>query len=144
MKNIANFILIMAIAVMFPLTGCSVGMALSGKENKDASILFPGAPRAVVIAKLGVPDVSTRDKNGNWVDSYLITEGNESSEGRAAMHAGLNLLTFFTWELIGTAWELGAGHEEVTRVLVYYNENDEVTNVQAIAKESSTIDPSAK
>ena len=115
-------------------SGCSVGMALSGQENKDASILFPGAPRAVVVSKLGAPDVSAKE-DGKWVDSYVIHKGNEPSVGRAAAHAGLNLLSFGAWELIGTAWELGAGISESERIVVYYDEDDKVADVKSVASE---------
>ena len=127
---------ITAVVATVWLAGCSVGMALSGEENKDTSILFPGAPRAVVIAKLGVPDTSAK-KDEKWVDSYVIHKGNEPSMGRAAAHAGLNLVSFGAWELIGTAWELGAGAEEIQRIVVYYDESEEVVDVKAVAIDKS-------
>ena len=120
------------VALPLLLSACSVGMALSGKENKDTSILFPGAPRAVVIAKLGVPNTSVQE-DGKWVDSYVVHEGNEPSLGRAAAHAGLNLATLGVWEFIGTAWELAAGTSETTRLVIYYDDEDKVSDVKAVS-----------
>jgi len=64
-------------------TGCSVGMALSGNEQKDTSIFYKGAERSFVYAKVGMPDDAVQDKDGLWIDTYLIVKGNEPSAGRA-------------------------------------------------------------
>jgi len=44
-------------------SGCSVGMALSGNEQKDTSVFYNGAERSFVNAKVGLPDVSVQDKD---------------------------------------------------------------------------------
>jgi len=118
--------------VILSLAGCSVGMAMSGKEQKDTSILFPGSPRSVVIAKLGPPETSTKSKDGCYIDSYIITKGNAPSTGRAVAHGALDLLTLGIWEVVGTPLEMGAGKEEVFRVIIYYDKNEKIKNVQKI------------
>jgi len=107
-------------------------MAMSGKEQKDTSILFPGSPRQVVIAKLGPPETSTKDKDGNYVDSYLIVKGNAPSTGRAVAHGALDILTFGLWEAVGTPMEMGAGREDVSRIIIYYDGDEKIRNIQKI------------
>ena len=62
---------ILAVLVLL-VSGCSVGMAMSGTKGKDTSILFMGAPRDGVIAKLGPPETSVVEDNGNRTDTYMI------------------------------------------------------------------------
>jgi len=126
MKKLALFI-----CLLF-LTGCSVGMAMSGKDQKDDSILYPGAPRDVVIAKLGPPESSTTNEKEERVDSYYIVKGNKPSTGRAVAHAALDVFTFGLWEVIGTPMEMGAGSEEHSRVLVIYDKNDKIKDVKKV------------
>ena len=114
------------------MAGCSVGMAMSGKEQKDTSVVFPGSPRDVVVAKLGPPETSTKDADGNIVDSWLITKGNEASGGRAAMHAGLDVFSFGLWEVIGTPLEMGAAAEERTRYVITYDKDNKIKDMKAI------------
>ena len=124
MKNLS------LILVLLFLTSCSVGMAMSGKENQDTSILFPGAPRQVVIAKMGPPETSTTNDKGERIDSYLIIKGNEPSVGRAVAHAGLDVLSFGLWELIGTPLEMGAATEDKSRYIIIYGEDDKIKDIQ--------------
>ena len=101
-------------------SGCAVGMAASGHREYDDSIVFPGSNRAVVISKLGAPETSRKTDDGTIEDSYLIIKGNESTSGRAWAHAGLDLATFFIWELVATPYEL-MQTEEKYRLLVTYD-----------------------
>ena len=82
---IGHFFIIALLVVIN--AGCSVGMAISGSENKDTSILFIGAPRDGVLAKLGPPETSDVNAAGERMDTYLITKGNKPSTGRAALRA---------------------------------------------------------
>lgn len=116
----------------FTLAGCSVGMAMSGQEQKDTSILFPGSPRPVVIAKIGPPETSTVNKDGSYIDSYLITKGNEPSTGRAVAHGALDIVTLGLWELIGTPMEMGASGEDVSRYIIYYDTAERIKDIQKI------------
>lgn len=73
-----------ALLVVFSLllSGCSVGMAASGNKEQDASIIFPGSNRAVIMSKLGPPDTSRVLEDGKTEDTYLIKQGNEAIEFR--------------------------------------------------------------
>ena len=113
------------------MSGCAVGMAMSGKENIDTSIMFPGSPRQVVIAKAGPPEISTNE-GGKRVDTYFVVKGNQPSVARAVVHALLDLLTFFLWEFIGTAWEFGAGQSEKSRYVLTYDKEDRIEDVRVI------------
>ena len=112
-------------------SGCAVGMAASGHREYDDSIVFPGSNRAVVISKLGAPETSRKTDDGTIEDSYLIIKGNESTSGRAWAHAGLDLATFFIWELVATPYEL-MQTEEKYRLLVTYDKTGLVTDVRKL------------
>jgi hypothetical protein len=68
MKKLALLFLLLFLA------GCSVGISMSGTEKQDTSILFPGAPRQEVIAKMGPPETSTTNEAGERIDSYESRE----------------------------------------------------------------------
>ena len=120
------------IIVSLLLAACSVGMAMSGKEQKDTSVLFPGSPREVIIAKLGPPETSTKDQDGCFIDSYLIVKGNAPSTGRAVAHGALDVVTLGLWEVIGTPMEMGAGGEEHSRYVIYYDTQNRIQDIQKI------------
>ena len=130
MKKIVYFVWLAALP--FLAVGCSVGMAMSGKEQKDTSVIFPGSPRDVVVAKLGPPETSTKDADGNIVDSWMIVKGNAPSGGRAAMHAGLDVFSLGLWEVIGTPLEMGAASEERTRYVITYDKDNKIKDMKAI------------
>lgn len=114
------------------VAGCSVGMAMSGKEQKDTSVVFPGAPRDVVVAKLGPPETSTKNEAGEIVDSWLIIKGNAPSGGRAVAHAGMDVLTLGLWEVVGTPLEMGAAGEDRTRYVITYDKDNKIKDMKAI------------
>jgi hypothetical protein len=130
MKNMFRFVACAGLVAL--VAGCSVGMAMSGEEQKDTSVVFPGSPRAVIIAKLGPPETSTKDEEGRYTDSYYVIQGNAPSSGRAVAHAGMDLLTLGIWEVVGTPLEMGAGRENRSRLIIQYDEDDEVAEVQQI------------
>ena len=128
--NVACMCLLLLLVILSQ--GCSVGMAMSGEEQKDTSILFPGSPRAVVIAKIGPPETSTKDEDGCYTDSYLIVKGNAPSTGRAVAHGALDVVSLGLWELIGTPLEMGAAKEDRSRYIIYYNKEDEIEDIQKV------------
>ena len=131
--HLTKILLIFTLFASFiSINGCSVGMAMSGEEQKDTSILFPGSPRAVVIAKLGPPETTTKDDSGSYTDSYLIVKGNEPSTGRAVAHGALDVVTLGLWEVIGTPMEMGAGNENTSRYIIYYDQDDKIKQIQKI------------
>lgn len=80
----------------------------------------------------GPPESTTKDAEGNTVDSWMIIKGNAPSGGRAAMHAGLDVFTLGLWEVIGTPVEMGAAGEQHTRYIVTYDKDNKVKDMQAI------------
>lgn len=121
--------------LFFTASGCSVGMAMSGQEPQDTSVVYPGSPRSVVIAKLGPPETSKKNGDGTYTDSYLIVKGNAPSTGRAVAHGALDVLTLGAWELVGTPMELGAGYERKSRLVIRYDGNHEIADVQETSVE---------
>ena len=123
----------------FVATGCSVGMALSGKETKDTSVLTVGASRDTVIARLGPPQTTMTDSDGTLIDSWDIVKGNQPSVGRALAHGAMDVLTWGLWEAVGTPVELAAGQEKHTIYTVRYDADSKIKNmsVSDYAKQSS-------
>jgi len=133
---------LLLILVIF-CSGCSVGMALSGQEQKDTSVFYNGAERSFVHAKVGLPDSAVQDKDGNWIDTYLIVRGNEPSAGRAIGHGALDVLTLGLWEVFGTPIEAAAGSEKHDRFVIYYDLNQKIQKVDRIYVESQPVDEDA-
>jgi hypothetical protein len=98
--------------------GCSVGLALHGEEQPDLSVVKVGAERSQIEAQLGPPETEAPLAAGRTRSTYLYEVGNESSAGRAAVHAGMDILTFGIWELVGTPLEAMQG-EEMQLVVTY-------------------------
>ena len=128
------------IMISFVGSGCSVGMALSGNEQKDTSVFYNGAERSFVHAKVGLPDAAVQDKDSNWIDTYFIVQGNEPSAGRAIGHGAMDVLTLGLWEVFGTPIEAASGKEQKSRYVIYYDENQKIQKVERIHVESSPVD----
>ncbi len=131
--------------ILFPLLlhSCSVGMALSGTEQKDTSVFYQGAHRSFVHAKTGLPSHSIKDKDGKWIDTYIIVKGNEPSAGRAIGHGLMDVLTLGLWEVIGTPIEAIAGGEEHDRYVLYYDQEDKIETVERVHIEARPVDKDA-
>jgi hypothetical protein len=125
-----------AIIVVGALSGCSVGMALSGSENPDLGAIRVGASRGEVELHLGSPIKSTLLEDGRRADIYAYEIGNEPSGGRAAGHAVMDVLTLGIWEVVGTPIE-GVQGEKYNATIVY-DENDRVVDLKS-AKVASAM-----
>jgi hypothetical protein len=117
------------------VTGCSVGMAMSGSQNPDLGAIRVGATRGEIELHLGSPIKSTLLDDGHRADVYEYEIGNEPSAGRAAGHAVLDVLTLGIWEIAGTPIE-GFQGEEYTAT-IYYDENDKVVDLRTLKASSS-------
>jgi hypothetical protein len=113
------------------LTGCSVGMAMSGKEPPNLSGFGIGSPRGQVELHMGQPTASTTMPDGSRIDTYTYELGNAPSPGRAAGYAVLDVLTLGLWELAGTPIEAFQG--ETRQLLVTYGADDRVLAMNAPA-----------
>jgi hypothetical protein len=114
-----------------PIAACSVGMAISGKNNPDLGAVKVGASRGEVEMHLGSPVNSSTLENGNRVDIYEYQIGNEPSAGRAVGHAAMDVLTLGIWEIAGTPIEGFLG--EKYRATVIYGDDDKVTGIKTKA-----------
>lgn len=137
-------LIIILLIVLIPLLhSCSVGMALSGQEQKDTSVFYYGAHRSFVQAKVGLPSHAIQDKDGKWIDTYLIITGNKPSAGRAIGHGVMDVLTLGVWEVIGTPIEAVAGGEEHDRFVIYYDEEDKIEKVERFHIEAKPVEEDA-
>lgn len=118
------------------LSGCSVGMALSGSPNPNLGAVRTGATRGEIELHLGSPIRSTLLDNGHRADVYEYEVGNEPSAGRAAGHAVMDVLTLGVWEIIGTPVEGVQG--EKYNATIMYDENDKVVDLKT-AKVTSAM-----
>lgn len=63
-------LIIILLLVLFPLLhSCSVGMAVSGKKQKDITVINEGAKRSFVHTEICTPSDSVQDKQGKWIDT---------------------------------------------------------------------------
>lgn len=107
-------------------TGCSVGMAMSGKPDPNIGVLSVGQSRDIVLLNLGQPAKTATTETGR-VDIFRLVRGNAPSAGRAVGHAVMDVLTIGIWEVVGTPIE-GFTGEKFT-IIIEYDKNDKVTQV---------------
>lgn len=105
------------------LSGCSIGMALSGNKQPNFDFISIGAPRNQVEAELGHPATTNELTEGKQEAIYKYEMGNSPNTGRAWMY-GYAWLTIIgiLGEPIYSLIELNMGHDEETR-LVYGPDN---------------------
>jgi len=100
-------------------SACSVGLALEGDKQPDLSVLKVGAEKTAIEGQLGPPKSEVQLADGRTQSTYVYEVGNESSPGRAAAHAGMDVLTLGLWEVFGTPLEAMQGNE--MRLIVTYD-----------------------
>ena len=114
------------------LNGCSVGMAMSGKEQPNLGMVQVGASRGEIELTLGPPGKTATLDNGNRMDVYEYEVGNAPSAGRAAGHAVMDLLTLGLWEIIGTPVEASLGDKRILNII--YDKDDRVLKINSTLK----------
>ena len=105
-------------------SGCSVGMAMSGKKEPNLSQVKVGASRSEVELQLGQPSQIGSLEDGKRIDIYDYEIGNEPSAARAIGHGVLDVLTIGLWEVIGTPIEAYQGDKY--RLQITYDKDDKV------------------
>lgn len=129
MKKLYAMLMTLSLTAVF-LSGCSVGMAVSGREEMNMSIVYPGVPRKAVISRLGEPESSVMDEDGNYIDTYVIVKGNEPSAGRAVVHGTLDVLSLGLWEIVGTPVEIIEGVETKSALTIFYDSEERILDIQ--------------
>jgi hypothetical protein len=101
----------------FLLSGCSIGMALSGNKQPNFDFISVGAPRNQVEAELGHPAATNESTEGKQAATYKYEMGNSPNTGRAWVNFYIDLYTIGLAEPILTVIELLQGHDEETRIV---------------------------
>ena len=122
---------------MILLSGCSVGMALSGDENPDIGVIREGTTRADIEQELGDPIETEETQDGGRIETYEYVIGDKSSPERAALNATAFVFTLGISELFATPAEALRG--DTYHAIVTYDSNDQVTDVRTVY-----VDPNPK
>jgi hypothetical protein len=123
------------IVALLLISGCSVGMALSGKEDPNLNIVRSGASRGEIELQLGDPVSISTESNGCTRCLYEFSQGNNPSAGRAIAHGAMDVLTLGIWEVVGTPIEGFKGTKR--RVEIVYGPDNKVKDVLAANSISS-------
>ena len=119
-------------AGLLALSGCSVGMALSGKPDPNLTAIHIGSTRGEVELQLGKPVDTVSLGEGARLDTYEFEKGNEPSPGRAVAHGVMDVLTLGLWEIAGTPIEAVQG--DTYRVKIQYDGDDKVVAVNPASR----------
>ena len=105
------------------LSGCSIGMALSGHQEPNFDYIAVGAPRDQVEKEFGHPAATNGSTDGKQESISKYEMGNSPNPGRATMwgYAWLTIIGILG-EPIYSLIELNMGHDEETRI-VYGSDN---------------------
>jgi hypothetical protein len=104
-------------------------MALSGEREPDLAVCRVGAARGNVEAELGPPTTVKSVEGGGTRCTYEYELDNEPSLSRAAMHAGMDVLTIGIWDaVIGTDLEMQKGHK--FKLTVTYDREGKVQAIE--------------
>ena len=99
------------------LSGCSIGMALSGNKQPNFDYIVVGAPRNQVEAEFGHPTATNESTDGKQEATYKYEMGNSPNTGRAWVNFYIDLATIGLAEPILSIIELLQGHDEETRIV---------------------------
>ncbi len=119
--------IVVFLILLLILEGCSVGMAMSGKEEPNLGMVQVGASRGEVELTLGSSGKVVTLDDGNRMDVYEYEIGNKPSAGRAAGHAVMDLLTLGLWEVVGTPIEAFQGDKRILHLI--YDKDDRVLKI---------------
>lgn len=110
------------------LAGCSVGMALSGDETPDLSVVKIGAVQDDVEVQLGAPYKVSELPEGAREASYKFEVGNDPDALRAVGHGALDVASLGLWEIVGTPIEASTGKER--EITITYDELGTVNKIE--------------
>jgi len=121
------------------LSGCSIGMALSGHKDPNLQSLHVGSTKGEVELELGPPKESHPTSYGAQTDIYEYEVNNEPSSARAAVYLLYDLLTIGIAEIIFTPAELMTGEKK--RLPIYYGVDGRVAGINETAPEMPVTPP---
>lgn len=116
--------------------GCSVGMALSGKQDPNLNVVRTGASRGEIELQLGDPVTVVQQDGGCTRCLYEFNVGKNPSAGRAIAHGAMDVLTLGIWEILGTPIEGFKGSKR--RVQIVYGPDNKVIDVISAVPEPKT------
>jgi hypothetical protein len=117
MIALRNLTTVCRLYAAFLLSGCSIGMALSGNKQPNFDFISIGAPRNQVEVELGHPAATNESTEGKQEATYKYEMGNSPNTGRAWVNFYVDLYTIGLAEPILTVIELLQGHDEETRIV---------------------------
>ena len=106
------------LSAILVLSGCSIGMALSGNKQPNFDYIAVGAPRNQVEVELGHPTATNELTGGKREATYKYEMGNSPNPGRAWVYgyAWLSIIGILG-EPIYSLIELTMGHDEETKIV---------------------------
>ena len=113
---------VLGLYAILVLSGCSIGMALSGEKEPNFDYIVVGAPRNQVEAEFGHPAATNGLTEGKQEATYKYEMANSPNTGRAWVNFYVDLATIGLAEPILTVIELVQPHDEETRI-VYGSDN---------------------
>lgn len=112
------------------LSGCSVGMALSGDPTPDFDVVKIGGHRDDVELQLGQPLEVKKLGGGGEMVTYSYEVGNDPNAVRAIGHAALDVASVGLWEVVGTPIEASVGDEYELNIT--YDKQGHVTDLKRV------------
>ena len=89
------------------LTACSVFMAATQPDAKNASLFMRGTDRSKLLAECGKPQSSEIGDDGKKHEIFVFTQGYSTGNkvGRAIFHGAADVFTLGLWEILATPIE---------------------------------------
>ena len=115
-------IIVLFLCLSLALSGCAVGMAMSGKQEPNTYVFKKGAYRGEIEMQLGGPIKTQTNNDGTRLDIYEYEIGNSQDNNTAMTHALLDVCTLGAWEIVATPVELLRGEKRY--LAVTYDAND--------------------
>ncbi len=111
-------------------TGCSVYLAMQGKEEPDIARVEVGSTRGQIELELGDPVAARPNSEGGTSDTYVYVTGDEKSAVRAVLHGAMDVITLCIWEVVGTPIELAQGDRKALEI--DYDANDYAMSIRKV------------
>ena len=123
------------LALILPVSGCSVFMAAQQPPAKNVELFNVGTARNELLAEFGPPVIS-EENNGKKINMFVFVQGyNKATKaGRVIFHTAADVFTLGLWEIIGTPTELYFDGREMA-FHVSYDEHDRIDTVNVLRKE---------